>query len=877
MKKKLIRFSLFIFILLLAVVPNIKAQAANYTYQHAYLYYSTLKSDGVLQDTSGFTSGFYIANKWHDGSTRFFAHFALMNSKWYIAYCKDMGKFANEYLDGKELVGNSNNGSISSSTGISETKRKLLEDLLSNGYQFSATDTEKAISTKQQKLSVISMQLLVWEIMEGARTSFDVYIARRDKTANSYDYLIAKNGCPDANKAAVSGTLCDTYRKIIDNVKKATTATEAPAFEKTYNMKWNSSKQLYYQEVTGIGNFKTCTANNPKVTVTVSGSKAIVSSAKTLPTGATVTCTYTTGAGSSGTTKPFVVFEFLNDHSICSSYGGCQGFIYGGGSKTFSKSFKVFTEKGDIKVVKVDQNGKSVSGAVFKIIMQNDSSGYNFNLNGNGDSHSITASGTYKVTETTVPSGYSKVSDFMISLDLVNKKITSCTNQGTKNGKITCLNGQVTVTYENDLITLSVINTAKNFKVSKIDSSGSAIKGATFQIKNSSGTAMKFKKSGSVFTYDTSGSENLVDSGNSIYSVSLLPNGEYTLVETAVPAPYVLASKESERTTKIKVTDGNLSVYDESQKKYVLASNAIVAIKNYTTQVNVLKIGKGNPLEGVVFSLLKEDKETYVNASETSSGVYSYSGTTGDASAKTSYVTNNKGYITINGLPEGKYYFKEEQTIEPYQVPTGDAAYTEVTIEITKSGVKVNNKLNNNKIVISNSANSFNFYKVDEDGNYLTSGKFKLQRWDDDKNRFVDMKVKSVQNDGTYNPNADIFEPDDNGKVKFGLTNGIATFINMPSGAKYRIVETDAPDGYVLDKESNVEVTIDKYGNASGLLILTNQKVSKEEGDAQAELIVNISTGVDRIPYEYIIPGVLILIGGLIFLVIRINKKGQKK
>ena len=160
----------------------------------------------------------------------------------------------------------------------------------------------------------------------------------------------------------------------------------------------------------------------------------------------------------------------------------------------------------------------------------------------------------------------------------------------------------------------------------------------------------------------------------------------------------------------------------------------------------------------------------------------------------------------------------------------------------------------------------------------MTTGKYKNQRWDDDKNRYVDIRVSSVQNDGTYDEHADIFQPDTKGKVKFSLKNGIGTFINMPSSTKYRIVETDAPEGYEIgDASEGAEVTIDKYGNSSGLLILTNQKISTEEGDASAELIVNIATGQNRVPWALIIGGVVIIIGGLISVVMYLNKKGQKK
>ena len=888
MKKRIFLVSL-LFILLLTIVPfKVSAATSTYKYYGYYLNYNTMKSNGDLQNISGFTSGFSVNNKNHSGYAIFFGHFAQANNKNYIMYCKDMGKFADKSLDKKNLTGNSNDGSIAGNTGISETKRKMLELLLSNGYHYDQADAALNFNSRTDRLSVIAMQLLVWEVMEGARTDWshtgsngDAYAPARPKSNNAYDKIIKPNGCPNAPSGkATSGTLCAIYRNIIDNIRSATSADTSTAFGKEYTMKWNNSlgkNGLYYVEVPGLGKYTTCSTSNTDMTVKVSGSKAIITTAKSVGSAVTINCSYMSGQGTSGTTKPFVVFEFT-DGSLCSD--GCQGFVYGGGTKTYKKSFTVRTEKSQVKVVKKNQaTGAALDGTKFSLTMLNYAPGYTINLDGNGDSKNITGSGTYKVSETKTPTGFTPITDFKISFDLPSQSILSC-DGGTKKTahEYTCLNGQVSVKFTNNLITFTVLNTPKNFKIKKVDSTGkTGIKGATFQIKDKNGSLMKFKLTNGIFEYNTSGSVTNLKIDNSYsYPISLLPNGEYTVIETAVPSPYVMPSKESERTTKIKVSNGTLSVYDESQKKYVASSDASVTVKNYTTKVNVLKTGNGKSLQGVVFSLLKEDKTTYIKGTMTSAGVYNYAGEAAQPGENTNYVTNNKGYITVNNIPEGKYYFKEEQTVDPFQVPTGDAAYTEVTITVTKSGVKVNNK-SQNTIAISNSANSFNFYKVDEDGNYLTSGKFKLQKWDDEKNRYVDIRVSSVQNDGTYDENADIFQPDDKGKVKFSLKNGIGTFINMPSSTKYRIIETDAPEGYVIGNASEgAEVTIDKFGNSAGLLMLTNQKISTETGDAKAELIINIATGQDRVPWALIIGGVILIIGGLISVVMYINKKGQK-
>ena len=99
----------------------------------------------------------------------------------------------------------------------------------------------------------------------------------------------------------------------------------------------------------------------------------------------------------------------------------------------------------------------------------------------------------------------------------------------------------------------------------------------------------------------------------------------------------------------------------------------------------------------------------------------------------------------------------------------------------------------------------------------------------------------------------------------------------MAAGTRYRIVETNAPEGYAIGNASDgAIVTLDKFGNSSGLLILTNQKISKETGEAQAELIVTISTGMQRVRYALIIGGVIVVLTGLIVISRRMNKKEHK-
>ena len=92
------------------------------------------------------------------------------------------------------------------------------------------------------------------------------------------------------------------------------------------------------------------------------------------------------------------------------------------------------------------------------------------------------------------------------------------------------------------------------------------------------------------------------------------------------------------------------------------------------------------------------------------------------------------------------------------------------------------------------------------------------------------------------------------------MTNG-----EMEPSTTYRIIESVAPAGYTkASTKDTATAYIDEYGNASGLLVLIDQKVVKEEDSAYAELIVNIQTGKQRIMYAAVIFVVIGLIVGLI-------------
>ena len=504
---------------------------------------------------------------------------------------------------------------------------------------------------------------------------------------------------------------------------------------------------------------------------------------------------------------------------------------------------------------------------------------YSVVLNGNGAAQNLIYSGQYRISETTAPAGYDKISDFNITINTKTHRITNCDGKRIDDSGtvVSCLNNQVGVSYSTmGTIVLTVIDMPKNFKIIKVNKDGNPIKGAAFEIRDKYNNLVKFTiGSGNVYKYDPVGTVTTISNNDlSSYPIALLPSGEYKIIETAAPATYRLPIDEASRTTLIKVNEKReLSVYDKTRNAYVPTPTGTIRVVNYNTSIKVHKTGNGKPLAGVQFELYNADKSVRINATHVSAGVYEYADDQ-TLEQNSVYITNSTGDITIKNIPEGTYYLKEIATVEPFVLPTGDGIYTKVVIKVDENGVSVNGNYTLSTIEISNTPNSFNFYKRDPEGNSLSGGKYKLQKYDKTTKKYIDVKLSEVQNDGTYADNADIYKEDEaNGKIQFTLTKGVATFVNMKSSTTYRIIEIEAPEGFSkVSAEDTAIVYIDEYGNASGLLVLVDPPLPTEDASAYAELIINIQTGKQRIMYAAVIVIVISIIAGLIIY----NRKKEK-
>lgn len=811
----------------------------------------------------------------HSSSSKFWMHEAIKytnghEDKYYHGYCLHIGKKADGYgrpnLTGYTYSENFDTNVITNNSGnsISAEQLSLLQDVLAAGYHFdttfSTTIYRNTNSTIEKKIFV--KQVIVWEIIEGGRTTLGT---DSNPAPNVYTASNSAYNAVISNKSDLKQYYEQELKAAREYRDKRTSGATAPIFGKTYSMTWNRSLGKYTTgPISGLGGFGQCTPDNDDATVTTSTLSDTVTVVSSKPIqDVTVTCKYQIGNGSNSWTY----YKFTGK-------SGWQDVINGIGGSSISKTFTVNSEQMPLTIEKQDPNGRQMYDVEFTLTYQADPT-IKYTIKpgdpvvAGQENHSyaiLEKSGDYLLEETVPPHGYEQISQTVLTINIQNKTISSSNT------------AQVQANYNSITGGFKVIvrDSVKAFEIRKTDESGQPLKGATFRIYNGNNFSnpVKFNKSNNSFTYSENGSViDIYDSNNSTYAILMLKKGIYKVVETAAPSPYIMASSETDRTYYIKVAD-KYDVFDcgkdSSCSNPKLFSQNALRLKNYKSKVIINKIGNGGvPLQGVKFVLLNSNKNGYIN----STGSYDYSGTTNSFENATVYVTNASGNIVINNLPVGTYYLKEIATIDPYVLPDGDDAYTQLVVEMKADGPRVNGKISLEES-ISNATKQFNFYKVDENGNYLSGGKFKIQKYNEDLAKFEDIKITSVPNDGTYQREADIFKEDPNGKVQFTLAHGIATFIEMKANTTYRVVELEAPKGYqVANVENGAIIKIDRNGYAKGSATIINQKRSLEGSTAQAELIIEIQTGQKVIKYGLIIGGTLIIIAGLMATLVYISKK----
>lgn len=867
MKKKFI--CIFVFLAAL-ILPLTNVNAATYRWKRMPLnsfiseYYSGMKINGydvVLGSYSGYRT--------------IEAHVVEDGSNTYHGYCLHVGK---EIYSDASVGLHDGFGDLRDSAGniLDETRQSVLKNILASGYQNGNGNIDNFVSGEYVHhnntvgtcvnteicTKVLATQLLVWEVQTNARNDY----SRSPKGNDAYNKFVNNNT-----------NLYNAYTNILDDAEYLTKKDNFPASGKTYILKWKDSDDKYESDHINVGPYTILNPDTSGVTVSAkdSNSQVVVSSTSEIKNPISIKAKLVKGS-TLESSETFRWYRFLD-------YSDAQDVLMGNYSVTLEDSFNVKTESGKFVISKVDADtGKIVKGSKFNLYKCSGGNCANKNFvqeidltqNAQNVEVLVNKSGKYLLEESAVPYGYTKIGDFTFDLKIDENGKANISN-------VSSPDANIQMNDDNTLVKLSLVvkNKAKKILINKIDgSTNKPLNGATFQIKDKNGNLVKFEEKNGVYRYSTTGTiTELVDSTKNQYSISLLPEGEYTIVETDVPYPYVLAGKKSDRETKIKIDkNSDLYVYNTTTKKYDKTTNATVTIKNFKTKVIIEKTGtSAKPLKGVIFELYDSKKEKLIPLIKNEkTGEYDYpqffisefdnnmSGS--NVTNSVQIITDEKGKAVINYLSPGKYYLKEVYTVDGYEI-TEENEWTEINVVVGRESTTKYHA------TICNAKSEFSFYKIDEDGNYLNDGKFKLQVYNEKTSKFEDVAL-------IYHEKDDYYTIDKTGKSDiyiFTPKNGVVTFKEIDSKTKYRVVEIEAPDGFVLPKasEAYVELIVSENGYVSGSSVLINKKITvEEEATAQAELIINISTGQDRIRYVLIIGGILFIIVGLFILKGKLKK-----
>ena len=246
MKKKII-----LCLLVLLLFPfSVKA----YTYTGSKVTRDTLLKNNYIKvwPKSNEVQKFYVGSSNASSLTNdgeFYFHSANEGSNYYIGHSSNIGKTINNTLELNKietfstLENNSNN--------LSNEQRKLLEDLITNGYQFDTTNTQKVskiASSKDSTLSMMAMQILVWEVMEGGRTDFTSIEPDNinQSTSNYRNSFYKQLVYPNGGETNENGTLYYYYKKITNSVKAVTDPESSTAFNTdVYSLSWDGTNKKY--------------------------------------------------------------------------------------------------------------------------------------------------------------------------------------------------------------------------------------------------------------------------------------------------------------------------------------------------------------------------------------------------------------------------------------------------------------------------------------------------------------------------------------------------------------------------------------------------------------------------------------------------------
>lgn len=235
-----------------------------------------------------------------------------------------------------------------------------------------------------------------------------------------------------------------------------------------------------------------------------------------------------------------------------------------------------------------------------------------------------------------------------------------------------------------------------------------------------------------------------------------------------------------------------------------------------------------------------------------------YQTVTKDIEGATTKLRTCKGKFKVYTLKSCKYTISETKPPEGLTLPSSPVK----NIDVCGSDKNVS---------FTNGFAGLEFQKKNEDGEFVSGGKFSLQM--KINNVYKDMLLKQIE-EGSYEYDSKITENNSDATYIILTKDGIARISKLPPG-EYRVAEKEAPKGYELieDKNSKALVTIkDSDKDGYYLVEMIDQKSNKYGSSASAELVVTIITGRKILNYAFIISSLV----ALLVIAIIIRKKIKK-
>lgn len=387
-----------------------------------------------------------------------------------------------------------------------------------------------------------------------------------------------------------------------------------------------------------------------------------------------------------------------------------------------------------------------------------------------------------------------------------------------------------------DLVLAIKVYTGKyDIKILKKDENGQLLSGAKFDV-------CKDSRCNNVLN-----DEPLVSDANGIATYSEITEpGTYYVKEIEAPSGY----EKHDRIEGVKA-NGTVNFINTAR---------IFNLTKYTVDEDgnniLLNDGCGtDDYTGPEFQLTDEDGNV-INFERLSDGMYKLADDNTEMPVST--LKTCKGKFSAKLLTSCIY------TISEVTPPKGLTLPSNPTRKVNICGSDKN-------ISFTNGFTGLEFQKKNEDGEFISGGKFALQR--KENNVYKDILLKEV-GQGYYLYDQNLKQGDSMATYLLLTNDGIARIKGLSPG-EYRIVEKEAPSEYepIADKDSTAKVTIsDGKQDDYYLVELINKKVNIKGDEASAELIVTINTGRKVLNYTFIFIALAVVLVTLIIL-----RKKQKK